>query len=311
MNDKIVFSIIIPHKNTPDLLHRCLNSIPRRDDIQIIVVDDNSDENIVDFDNFPGLREKSVEIYLTKGSKGAGYARNVGLEHAKGKWLLFADADDFFTENAFEYIFAEVHSPHEIICFKVTSCYSDTYKHAYRGDGEATNKLIYDYNQKIKDSENNIRYKHHVPWGKMIKRSLVQRKNIKFEEVIASNDIFFSLLIGYYACSITVVNNIIYCVTVTKGSLTNRLNIEILTARFFVCLRYNKFLQQIDKKQYQMPIVRYVFYARKYGIRVIVKFIKLAIQNKSNPFTGLFRLIISYPFAYKYRMNKKKYTINS
>ena len=37
------YSIIVPHKNCVPLLQRCLNSIPQRDDIQIIVVDDVSD----------------------------------------------------------------------------------------------------------------------------------------------------------------------------------------------------------------------------------------------------------------------------
>ena len=37
----INYSIIIPHKNIPDLLQRCLDSIPRREDVQIID-DDNS-----------------------------------------------------------------------------------------------------------------------------------------------------------------------------------------------------------------------------------------------------------------------------
>ena len=36
------FSIIIPHKGIPDLLMRCLRSIPVSEDIQVIVVDDNS-----------------------------------------------------------------------------------------------------------------------------------------------------------------------------------------------------------------------------------------------------------------------------
>ena len=36
------FSIIIPHKEIPDLLMRCLKSIPVSEDIQVIVVDDNS-----------------------------------------------------------------------------------------------------------------------------------------------------------------------------------------------------------------------------------------------------------------------------
>ena len=84
------YSIIIPHKNIPKLLQRCLDSIPRREDTQIIVVDDNSDPAKVDFTHFPGLSDPSVEVYFDKSGKGAGRARNIGLEHAKGKWLVFA-----------------------------------------------------------------------------------------------------------------------------------------------------------------------------------------------------------------------------
>ena len=58
----INYSIIIPHKNIPNLLQRCLDSIPNREDVQIIVVDDNSDPNIVDFDKFPGLNRSNVEV---------------------------------------------------------------------------------------------------------------------------------------------------------------------------------------------------------------------------------------------------------
>lgn len=50
----INYSIIIPHKNIPDLLQRCLNSIPRRTDIQIIVVDDNSDPKKLILNIFQG-----------------------------------------------------------------------------------------------------------------------------------------------------------------------------------------------------------------------------------------------------------------
>ena len=96
----IYFSIIIPHKNSTGLLQYCLSSIPVRDDIQVIVVDDNSDPNKVDFMNFPKWKGGCYECYFTKEGKGAGYARNVGLEHAKGKWVLFVDADDFLVADA-------------------------------------------------------------------------------------------------------------------------------------------------------------------------------------------------------------------
>ena len=42
MNNRFTYSIVIPHYNAPTLLARMLSSIPERDDIQIIVVDDGS-----------------------------------------------------------------------------------------------------------------------------------------------------------------------------------------------------------------------------------------------------------------------------
>ena len=44
--DQYRLSIIIPHYNIPDLLEKLMSSIPKRDDIQIIVVDDHSDQNV-------------------------------------------------------------------------------------------------------------------------------------------------------------------------------------------------------------------------------------------------------------------------
>lgn len=108
----INYSIIIPHKNIPVLLQRCLSSIPRRNDIQVIVVDDNSDLQMVDFSSFPGLEDPFVEVVFTKEGKGAGYARNIGLDKVKGKWLLFIDADDYFYDGMSQSIDSFVKSTH-------------------------------------------------------------------------------------------------------------------------------------------------------------------------------------------------------
>lgn len=102
MEQNIKYSIIIPHKNSPDLLKRCLESIPDRTDIQVVVVDDNSSSAIIDWNleraNFKG----NVELVLTKEGLGAGFARNKGLTYIKGKWVLFADADDYYQSHTFD-----------------------------------------------------------------------------------------------------------------------------------------------------------------------------------------------------------------
>jgi glycosyltransferase involved in cell wall biosynthesis len=291
--DEVVFSVIIPHKNTPDLLQRCLDSIPRRKDVQIIIVDDNSDEDKVDFAHFPCMEDEYVEIYLTKEGKGAGYARNVGMTHAKGKWLLFADADDFFTENAFEHFFAHKDSPHEIIYFRATSCFSDTYEPANRAD--IYNDLVDDFLAKRDDFEKIIRHRWLSPCAKMMSVKLIERKKIRFDEIPVSDDMMFSLSSGHFAVSVDVVNHIVYCITMRKGSLTNRLSPEFLVVKYTIVLRYNEFLRKHNLSKYQSTIVLYyLLISVQYGISVFCKCVKLAYQYKINPFTGITRWIPKY-----------------
>ena len=57
-NTSYHYSIIIPHKNTPRLLERCLCSIPTWDEIQIIIIDDNSNSDLSIFLIFRETAEK-------------------------------------------------------------------------------------------------------------------------------------------------------------------------------------------------------------------------------------------------------------
>ena len=78
----ILYSIIIPHYNIPELLQRCLNSIPDLPSFQVIIVDDCSDGKIVDFRYFPGMERENVKCIFLKERHGAGFARNLGLRYA-------------------------------------------------------------------------------------------------------------------------------------------------------------------------------------------------------------------------------------
>ena len=60
--DKPLFSIIIPHFDIPDLLMRCLKSIPVSEDIQVIVVDDNSLDADTYLDRYPELSRPLFKV---------------------------------------------------------------------------------------------------------------------------------------------------------------------------------------------------------------------------------------------------------
>ena len=92
----INYTFIIPHRNIPLLLERCLWSIPQRNYIQLIVIDDKSDTNLCELQNIITKTQYRVDYIRSSNNLGGGNARNLGLEKAKGKWIIFADADDFF-----------------------------------------------------------------------------------------------------------------------------------------------------------------------------------------------------------------------
>ena len=212
--EQINYSFIIPHKNCPNLLKRCVGSIPERDDVQVIVVDDNSDEG-----KKPIINRKNVEvIHLDANqSKGAGRARNVGLKHARGKWLLFADADDYYVDNFLDVLDNKGNSDADVIYFNVA--YLNRMGKEVKG-GSRWNKIIENYCID-KESIDLIKYRIHVPWNKMVKREYVKTYGFSFEEVPNGNDAMFSYQIGYFSNKIEVVHNKLYVYTINTHSITH------------------------------------------------------------------------------------------
>jgi glycosyltransferase involved in cell wall biosynthesis len=185
------------------------------EDIQVVVVDDNSADADTYLDKYPELSRPYLEFIRTTKGGGAGYARNVGLEYAKGKWILFADADDFFVEDVYDIICSYADSEADVIYFKNKAVLSDDISIASYRDRHV-NKIIDQY---LTDSDEwPVRFKLPAPWGKMIKGSLVGKHNIRFDEVKYGEDAYCSLLIGYYAKHIQVVDSVLYVVTYRANS---------------------------------------------------------------------------------------------
>lgn len=226
---KYNFSIIIPHKNIPNLLCRCVSSIPRRDDTEIVIVDDNSDPDKVDFEHFPYLGEPNVKVIFDKSGLRQGRARNVGLQHAEGKWVLFADSDDFFFYSINNAMDDCLKSDADIIYYKSTNLESDTYKSDSARSG-VTNTSIDTYLNQKAFGEDYIRYRHPAPWGKFIRESVIRTNHITFAEVLKANDALFSVLCGYYAKKIEVHDISLYCLTTRAGNVTSLFSPEALYA---------------------------------------------------------------------------------
>lgn len=243
MSDTPVYSIIIPHYNIPGLLMRCLDSIPVREDVQVIVVDDNSPEADTYQERYPSLSRPYLEFYRATKGGGAGYARNIGINLSKGEWLIFADADDYFVGNLSTILDTHKDDTADIIFFRSLCVMSDdTSKPSDRiGFLEAY------IDQAIKTGDINLlRYQHIVPWGKLYRRSLILSNSIRFEEIPYSNDIVFCTLAGCKAKSIQISESYLYINTWRQNSLTDNFLLKPgeLEVRSKACFRQYRIIYE-------------------------------------------------------------------
>ncbi|MBO7199855.1 MAG: glycosyltransferase family 2 protein [Bacteroidales bacterium] len=277
------YSIIIPHKNYPDLLQRALDSIPEKDDIQVIIVDDNSDKSKVDFKNFPGLNRKNTIVVFDKSGKGAGRARNIGLSKIDNntKWVTFLDADDFYSKDAEEIFENYKDNKSDIVYFHCDSVYSDTL--------EPSNRKRF-YMKKISQSNNDkdiLKYKMYWPWGKIISYKIINENNIKFDEVIASNDAMFSVKVGHASKNIEVSDRTLYIVTESSNSLVKQVSLAVTNCRYNVAKNINNYLKTIGKFKYHINLFGIAYKFKSIGFITITKYMLKSLF--STPIKYLFK----------------------
>lgn len=277
MNNPKSFSIIIPHRGDTRLLAKLVSSIPDFNDIEVIIVDNTplpiSKKDI--------CANRDFDLFWSDPKRHAGGARNVGIEQAHGKWLIFADSDDYFTQNAFDVFYKYLQSDADIIYFKAEGIYADTGEWSDRASGYT--KLVERFCENPA-TEMDLRLNYSVPWAKMLKTEFVNNGSFKYDEIRAGNDIYFSTITGYHAKKIEVCNEIVYMVTVTKGSLTKRKDYEVIKARLYSKLHCNQFLREKGLAHLQYSVMFAIPKSFRFGLRVFFEFLYMIAKFKQNPF---------------------------
>ena len=93
----IKLSVVIPVYNQEDLIVRAIGSVPKRDDVEIIVVDDGSIDNTSAniFENLEKFN-KNIRMVVFKENQGVANALNAGLELIEGEYYMALGSDDYF-----------------------------------------------------------------------------------------------------------------------------------------------------------------------------------------------------------------------
>ena len=208
-------SVIIPVYNAEKYLLRCLDSIAGQTfgDFEALCVDDGSTDASADILDAYARKDSRFKI-LHQPNGGPGSARNLGLEHAAGEWLAFADADDVLHPKMYEILAgaAEEKGAHCVYCL---------YKE-FDADGEAlfdepdpqTAPLLKECPEGILALE----IPEVVLWNKLIRRSAA--KDLRFPPQLKySEDYYFTVMLYTRIHQVAFIDAALYGYAQSAGSL--------------------------------------------------------------------------------------------
>lgn len=187
---KPAISIIVPIWNTEKYLRRCLTSLVNqtKKDIEIVCVNDGSPDNSLDIIKEFTAKDARVKLVDQK-NQGVAVARNVGLKHATGKYIMWCDSDDEYVLNMCEKMFnaIEIQKVDLVVC--AINVINDNVDSKLAGDIEEYVKLKFSG-------------KHTVDWNlivhtdvslpsKIMKKSLIDKYDMHFPAGLHFEDAYF------------------------------------------------------------------------------------------------------------------------
>lgn len=213
------FSIVVPVYNVEKYLSQCVESILRQTfiDFEIILVDDGAKDNSGNLCDQLAVKDERIRV-IHKTNGGLSSARNAGIKEACGKYIIFMDSDDYWSNNTMlSQISTQLKYKEDLIIWKYCRCGEDS---TFCNDGEHARTERYSLKSDYK-----VLFGKGIlfasAWYEAIPRAWFVKNNLFFEEGVVSEDIeWFSRLL---ACVTNIIyfDSVFYVYRVRAGSISN------------------------------------------------------------------------------------------
>ena len=197
--------------------------------IEIILVDDCSNDNSWKYCQELSDRYSNVYCYQNMSNRGVSYTRNFGLEIAKSEYILFVDSDDWVSgQYAEKLLSAAQQNPNSLI---ISGFYFQNEVEGYRQDyiWEKDGQSVYHVSQK---DFFELQKKFHLQqlWNKIFRRDVINEAHIRFDENQNMGEDFQFVLDYMEAAQIetcVILNtSLYYYVRATQSSLMSQFGIS-------------------------------------------------------------------------------------
>lgn len=230
-------SIIIPAYNAEKYIDKCLKSILKQtyEKWEVLIINDGSSDKTKDICQKYVITDPRIKRIDIK-NQGVSVARNIGLKHAQGKYIMFVDSDDWIEPNLLEYSVKYIEKlKTDILCWNhinemtTESQYAKSFsKPQLIFENDEKDDLCYHIiqnNWKIKGKNIYLGMIRCV-WGKLFKREVIG--NICFRPGMnLAEDALFCYQTFKKAKRISFVNEYLIHYRITDTSANNRFRSEM------------------------------------------------------------------------------------
>jgi glycosyltransferase involved in cell wall biosynthesis len=216
---QIKVSLIIPVFNVEEYLDKCLLSAINQTlyDIEIIIINDGSTDNSLLICNKYQKKDKRIHI-ITQENAGLSAARNTGINHAKGEFIVFLDSDDDIEIETLEKAYTKAHQEKlDIVVYRYNQVDND-------GNIKFTNKIKDNYTQdellrrvlSVKQSP--------MACNKLYKTELFKKYHIYFPVGLLHEDVYTTYKLVFFAQKIGIIEEAFYNWLIRPGSISKNIS---------------------------------------------------------------------------------------
>ena len=218
-------SIIVPVYNVENYIERCLNSLVNQTfkDIEVITINDGSTDKSLELLNKYEKEDIRVSV-IDLGDEGVSYCRNLGIEKANGKYIMFVDSDDWIDSSMVEVMYkkAEENNLDLVMCSYIRE-FKDHSKEKifnlpqeiiYKED-KVKNELLRKLVGPIKEELSNPEMLDALctVWGKLYRADILKENKIKFvdlKKIGSAEDTLFNIFTFNYLKKLMFLNKPMY-----------------------------------------------------------------------------------------------------
>jgi glycosyltransferase involved in cell wall biosynthesis len=240
-------SIIVPVYNSTKYLDTCLDSLSSQklEDIEIICIDDGSDDGSAAILQAHAAKDARIRVF-SQDNAGTGAARNTGLQHARGEFIMFCDNDDYYSPDTCQKMYEAMRkSSADLVKCYFASIQNGRLFDERKTQGQLEEGVVHPLNQEWKG------YLGRGIWDKIFRKSIVDRQGIWFPQTRCAEDTAFLLQYMAVASTCLVIPDTLYFYKIRNDSVSGKHENNVMNLQSDVIASFQFVLRFLDDRSHR------------------------------------------------------------